>query len=138
MLKRKITILLVGLMCISFVSGFPAVICHGPDGHVAIEPPAHNHCECSETGQDEKQTTYTGTTIDFSADHEHCKDTVVTPNVLLPIQKNFKPSTSKIFIAKLTPKPILAYTPSLLSCFAAQSSELPSFHTPLRSIILLA
>lgn len=138
MLKRKVTILLAGLMCISFVNGFPAVICHGPDGHVAIEPPAHNHCECSETAQDEKQTTYTGATIDFSANHEHCKDTVVIPNVLLTIRKNVKPSTSKIFIAKLTPKAILAYTHSFLSRFATQSGELSSFHTPLRSIILLA
>ena len=138
MLKRKVTILLMGLICIGCVSGSFTVICHGPDGHVAIEPVVHNHCECPETGQNEKQNKYAETTIDFSADHEHCKDTVVTPNILLPIRKNVKPSTLKIFIAKLIPKPILAYTPSFLSRFATQSGELSSFHMPLRSIILLA
>lgn len=134
MLKRKVTILLAGLICVSFISGAFTVICHGPDGHVAIEHPVHSHCECPETGQNEKNTAIIG----FSSDHEHCKDTVVTPNVLLPGRKNVKPSTLKLFIAKLTPKPILAYNPSFLSCFSTQSSELPSFHTPLRSIILLA
>ena len=98
MLKRKVTILLVGFMCVSFINGLCTVICCGPDGHVAIEPVVHNHCECPETGQNEKQNKYAGATIDFSADHEHCKDTVVTPNVLLPIRKNVKPSTLKIFI----------------------------------------
>ena len=136
MLKRKMTILLVGPMCISFVSGFSTVICHGADGHVALKLPVHNHCECPETGHNGGQNN-AGATIGFSADHEHCKDTVVAPNVL-PIRKNVKPSTLKIFIAKLTPKPILAYTPSFLSRFATQSGELSSFHTPLRSIILLA
>jgi hypothetical protein len=133
---RKVTILLVGLMCFSSVSGFSSVICHGPDGHVAIEPLVHSHCECPETGQ--KQNKYAGTTIDFSADHEHCKDTVVAPNVLLPILKNVKPSTFKIFIAKLSPKPISVHTFSFLIRFTTQSVELFSFHTPLRSIILLA
>lgn len=138
MLKRKVTILLVGLICVSFISGFSSVICHGPDGHVAMEPSVHSHCECSETGQNEKQNQYDGTTISFSVNHEHCKDTVVAPNVLLPIRKNVKPSTLKIFIAKLTPKPISVYAPSFLDRFAAHRSELSSFHTPLRSIILLA
>ena len=138
MLKQKMTILLIGLTCISPVSGFFMVICHGSDGHVAVEPLFHNHCECPETDQNGKQDKYAGTTISLSVDHEHCKDTIVTPNVLLPKRKNVKPSTLKISIAKFTPKPILTYTSSFFRCFTTQSNELSSFYTPLRTVIFLA
>jgi hypothetical protein len=138
MLKQKITILLVTLICISFLGGLFTVICHGSDGHVAIETSVHSHCECPETDQNNERNKYGETTRVFSVDHEHCKHTTLAPNVLIPIRKNIKPAISKIFIAELTLKPVLAQTPSFFGCFAAYSSELSSFYTPLRSIILLA
>ena len=138
MLNRKVTILFVGLMSFSFVSGFSTVICHGSDGRVAVKAVIHNHCECSETDQNGKQENFAGTIIGFSNDHEHCKDTIATPNVLFPIRKNVKPSTHKFFTTNLTPNRISAYIPSFFICFPTQSSELSSFHRPLRAVILLA
>ena len=138
MLKLKVTILFVGLTCFSFISGFSTVICHGADGHIALELPVHNHCKCPETDQNDKQNKFAGTTIRSSTEHEHCKDTIVTPNILLPMRKNVKSSTHKFFAANLSLKPIPTHTRLLLRHLAVWGSELSSFHTPLRSIILLA
>ena len=37
MRKQIVTILLIGLLCFSHICGFSAVICHGSDGHDALE-----------------------------------------------------------------------------------------------------
>jgi hypothetical protein len=138
MLKRKAKIWLVGLMCVSFVSGFSTVICHGSNGHIAVEPIIHDHCECSETDQNSKESKFAGTTVESSIAHEHCRDLIAAPNVLLPKRKNVKPATHKIFTAKLHLKSNLVYTPSFFNSFATQSDQVILFYTPLRTVILLA
>jgi len=69
MQKQKVTILLIGLMCFSSVCGFSTVICRGSDGHIAVEPVVHNHCECPETTLADHQDKVAGAAIVSSADH---------------------------------------------------------------------
>jgi hypothetical protein len=49
---QKVKILLIGLMCFSYISGFSAVICHGSDGHVALELIGSMCCDNLAAGDD--------------------------------------------------------------------------------------
>ena len=138
MLKQKITIWLIGLMCSSIVNGYSTVLCHGPDGHIAIKSAVHNHCRCPDPDHNNKQNKVPERPFALSVGHGHCKDTMATQNALLPERNNIKQTIYKIFTAKLHLKTFLNRAPSFFNGFTAQGSELSSFHTPLRSIILLA
>ena len=138
MLKRKVTIMLIGLMCFSSVSGFFTVICRGMDGHIAIEPLVHNHCRCSHNGETEKNNDSEDSNIKFSATHTHCTDAVATSNYILPARKTSKHSLYKVFTVKLFLKSNSNAGESIICNLAAQSGQLHSFFTPLETIILLA
>lgn len=137
MLNQKVTILLTGLMCFSSVSGFFTVMCHGSDGHIALEPFVHNHCECSEHSERSHQDTFAGTVIGSSATHDHCTDTIAASNMLIPVRKNVRLSLNDVFTANFFLKPKSIQTTSFLRCSGARSHELYSFFVPLRTIILL-
>ena len=138
--KQKITLLLIGLMCFSSISGFFTVICHGSDGHVAVEPVVHNHCECSESGENGHRDRPAGTAIESSGDHdhEHCTDTIAASNYIVSARKNLKLSAQKVFMAILSPKSVSTHTLSVFGHPVVQSHESFSFFAPLRTIILLA
>ena len=101
MLKQKVTILFIGLMCFNLVSGFLTVMCHGSDGHVAMEPVGHNHCERQESCETGNQNDFTVSVIAAANNHDHCKDTIAISNFIVPVRKNFKLSTHRIFTANL-------------------------------------
>lgn len=134
MFKTKMTIWIMGLILISPVGGFSKVICYGPDGHIAIEPVVHNHCECPET---DSQYRLAGSFADASSDHDHCTDKLAISGVILSIRKNIKRS-SKLVVAMLTSKTPLLDCHSILSCFSVLRCEFSSFHEPLRTVILLS
>ena len=137
MLKQKIIISLVALMCLSQASGFLTVICHGLDGHTAVELVAHDHCSCPEENQADHQDSFVAQTIHSSTDHEHCRDTVATSGIVTPVRKNVKLSTQKILVSHVSPKLYTAdayYDIGL----AAHTNKSFSFYEPLRTIILLA
>ena len=136
--KQKMIILLIGLTCFSSVSSFFTVICHDSDGHIAVEPVAHNHCECPESGKVSNQDRNAGLAIDSCNCHGHCTDTTATPNYIVSARKNVKPSTHKVFTANLTLKSISAHTAFFFKHMAVQSYELSSFYAPLRTVILLS
>ena len=136
--KRKVTTLLIGLMCFSSVSGFFTVICHGSDGHIAVEPVVHNHCQCSETGETGDEDKYGRNAISASNGHGHCRDSIAFSDVIIPARKNVGLSTHKVFTNNLVLKPISTSTPSVISRFTAQNEGLSSFYAPLRTVILLA
>ena len=137
MLKRKVTILLIGLMCFSSVSGFFAVICHGPDGHIAVEPVVHNLCQCSETGETGDEDKYGRIAIVASDGHGHCRDSIASSDVIIPTRKNVRLLTHKVFTNNLVLKSISTSTPFVISRFTARSEGLSSFYAPLRTVVLL-
>lgn len=137
MLKQKVTILLI-VLCISSVSGFFTVICHGSDGHISVEPVVHNHCECPETSETEKNSDFTGPVIGLATDDGHCKDLPATSNLIFAIQKKVKSSAYKAFTTKYFLQSISTQTTSSLGHSPARSDESASFFAPLRTVILLA
>ena len=138
MLKQKVTILLIGFMCFSSVSGFFTVICHGSDGHIAVEPVDHNHCQCPETAQTGHRDKFSWAAIGSSADHDHCVDSIATSNIIIPARKNVRLSTHKVSTANLALKSNSTSSTSFFGHWAARGYDFSSFFTPLRSVILLA
>jgi hypothetical protein len=137
MLKLNITILLAVIMCLSPISGLFAVICHGSDGHIAVEPVFHSHCDCPQMPEASYNHAHTGATIGSSADHDHCRDFTTFSSVILP-GKTVKPSPVKVLTASYLQNTFLFQGRSFLSCLTAQSGELCPFFTPLRTVILLS
>ena len=125
-------------MCFSSVSGFFAVICHGSDGHIAVEPVPHNHCRCPEPDERGNQDELGRSVVALSTDHKHCRDVPADSDVIFSVRKNEKTSTYKAIAAKLFVKSILGRTTSFTKCPCARCSEESSFFGPLRTIVLLA
>lgn len=137
MLRRKVSILLIGLLCFSSAGAF-RVICHRSDGHIAIESADHNHCECPETAGIDHQDTLAGTAIDAPFKHVHCRDIKATLDVILPSQKNVTLSQSTIFALNASLNPVLNRTTCPFTHPAtAWLYKLSVFYEPLRTIVLL-
>ena len=134
MIKKTIPILLIGMICVGSISGLFTVTCYGADGHVAVEPVTHNHCDCPETDG----TSNDKSGIGLSDDHEHCTDSITTSNILSPNRKNSTSFPDKISALSCVLKSIAPFTPSVLGFYAIHRFDFSSFHTPLQTIILLA
>lgn len=135
--KQKFTILLIALMCFGPISGLSIVVCYGANGHIAVEPTIHGHCESSELDESGCRKDSSQFGISLSSDHGHCRDILVTSNVVIPARKNIKLSTHKVFTTNLSLKSTSIHTSSVFS-LATQSYDLSSFFAPLRTVILLA
>lgn len=138
MVKQKVTILLIGLMCFSSVSSLFIVICRGSGDHIAVEPIVHNHCECPESGENGNQNNFTWSAIGRSTEHEHCKDSTATSNVVILVRKNINPQLAKVSVQGLYQKSISNHTISSFRHPLLRNAELSSFFAPLRTVILLA
>ncbi len=138
MIKDKVIILLITLTCVSPMSGLFTVICYGSDGHIAVEPIGHNHCECPESAGGSGQKASSEAGIGFSCNHSHCKDTPANSSVVLSVRKNIKPKLAKLFVQGLYQKSISNHMTSSFRHSLLWNTELSSFFTPLRTIILLA
>ena len=138
MLKQKVTILLIGLMCMNAISGLFTVRCQGFDGHIAVEPVWHDHCDRHQSSQTGNQNDLTGSVIALANDHDHCKDTVAISSFFVPLQKNIKLSTHKVLTAKLCSKLVSIPAACFFGHLTAQGHELSSFYAPLRTVIFLA
>lgn len=119
MIKQKLIILLIGIICFGSIGGFFWVTCHGSDGHITAEPVFHNHCECPETAM---------------CEHNYCKDTVSLSNFIIPTQKNVKSSTDKIFTTNLLSE--LFLTHNALKRITASINK-SSFFEALQTVILI-
>jgi hypothetical protein len=133
MLQRKAIICLLGLMCFSPVSGFLMVICHGSDGHMAVELAVHDHCECPEAGSSGE---FAFVAVGSQTDHEHCEDTIATSSVVVGVRKNIKQSIHKILTANLSPESDTSDS-SFNHSLARRGCGLSSFYRPLRTVIIL-
>jgi len=138
MIKQKVTILLMGLMLYSPVSGLFTVICHGSDGHVAIEPAVHSHCECQETDIAVNKDSTSGVTFGLAINHDHCRDYKTFSNNIAHTGKNFRLLTQKVLAANLVTQSLSANTNSIFRFVNVQGNEFFSFYSPLKTIILLA
>jgi len=138
MLKQKATMLLIGLMCFSSVSGFFKVTCHGSDGHIAEEPLFHNHCECPEPDPDDNLNNSSEFYADLSFEHNHCKDTITASDFYVIAQKNNFTSLLKIVATNSFFKSISFDISSHLRDSDTEHDRLSPFFTPLRTVILLA
>ncbi len=132
------TLLLIGLMCFSFINGFFTVICHGSDGHVAVEPVIHNHCECSESDESGHQDIFAWLASESCSDHGHCTDTIVSSDYTVSARKNIKPQLAKVFVQILCQKSTSNQITSSFRHLLSWDAEFSSFFRPLRSIIILA
>ena len=132
------TILLTGLMCFSSINGFFTVICHGSDGHIAVEPVIHNHCECPETSESGHQDMFAGIAVKSCRDHGHCADTIVTSDYIVPARKNIKSQLAEVFVQSPHQKSISNQMTSSFGHSFSWDTELSSFFRPLQSIIILA
>ena len=138
MIKDKVITLLIALMCVSPISGSFTVICYGSDGHIAIETILHGHCDCPESDENGRQRDSNGSLILFSSDHSHCKDILAASSVVISVRKNIKPQLAKLFVQGLYQKSISNHMTSSFRHPLLWNTELSSFFTPLRTIILLA
>lgn len=138
MMKHKIIILLSVSMCFSPVNGLFMVICHGANGHIAVEPVFHNHCDCHEPEGGSNQKDSSESSIDFSSEHSHCKDTLAISGLVISDRKNIKPQPAKLSAQSLYQKSVYDQTISSFRNHLLWNTEFSSFFTPLESIILLA
>ncbi|MHC5082554.1 MAG: hypothetical protein ACYTET_01250 [Planctomycetota bacterium] len=138
MRSRTTTFLLLGLMCFSSVSGFLTVICHGSDGHVAVEPVAHDHCQCPETDtHDDRQAPVEGAI--YSADClEDCQDILAADSFVVSKRKNVRSASEKSIVATFSQPLDVTQATTFSGYLASQSHDLYSFHVPIRTIVLLA
>ncbi len=137
MLNQKITILLLWLMYFSSVNGFSTVICRGADGHIAVEPAAHNHCECPRDGKADEQNVF-GAVVEACVGHNSCTDTLPNSNYVVPVRQTIKVPTHKVLTAIPFLKSISIHTTSFFGYLVAQRNELSSFFMPLQTVIILA
>jgi hypothetical protein len=135
MVKKTAILLLVGLIAISSISGSFTVICHGADGHIAVEPLVHNHCQCPETGEPAAMALIVSNCPD---DHDHCQDFILASHLITPTNKTHKQSIDQTFISGLMRQVDSLMHNSFLGKFTSQDDNLPAFHTPLLTVILLA
>jgi len=138
MLKQKVTIMLMGLICFSSISGFSTVICHGSDGHIAVELLLHDHCECPETNESDSHYKSTAAKVVSSVEHDHCQDYLASSDVIVQVRKNVEFSAHKVITANFILKHTSNHTPSIFSRYSMWSNDLSSFYLPLRTIVLLA
>ena len=138
MVKKKINLIVAGFMCMSPLSGLFTVICHGADGHVAVEVAVHNHCACPEPSGVENHDKSTKGIIDSSSDHGHCNDTAAISNFIAPVRKTINFSGQPFFLAPPVLKTMSLSSPFFVSQSGVRSSECLAFHAPLLTIILLS
>lgn len=138
MIKQKIIILLSVSICFSPVNGFFTVICHGANGHIAVKPIWHNHCQCPESHGIGNQKDLHESGIHLSNAHSHCKDTLTTSGLAISVRKNIKPQLTKLFVQSLYQKSIPDHITSSFRLPLLGNTEFSSFFTPLRTVILLA
>ena len=131
MMRQKLTIVLLGLMWILSTRGFSTVTCYGADGHIAVEAIGHNHCQCPESGE----TGNDSVSIRASFDHDHCTDTMVPSNVFAP---NSKSTFQKVTVLTFVLHSLSSCSSPDLRCSTLHSFGFSPFHTPLRTIVLLA
>ena len=134
---KKMIILLLALMYFIVGSGFFMVVCHGYDGHIAIEQVVHNHGWHSEDGGISEQSLVGKAVIGYS-DHTHCKDSLITSTAVISIQKNVRYSIYKVITASFVLKMFSSQSSYLFSELVRQNCELSSYHRPLRTVIILA
>ena len=137
MLNQKMTILLLGLMCFSSVSGFSTVICRGADGRIAVAPAVHNHCECPGDGKADEQDVF-GAVVEACVSHDSCTDALPNSNCVVPVRKTVKVPTYKVLTAIPFLKSISIHTTSFFGFLVAQRNELSLFFVPLRTVIIIA
>ena len=138
MIRHTLINILIGLMCFSLIIGSFTVICHGSDGHQAIEPVLHHHCECPESDEGGQHRDSNGSVSFVSTDHNHCKDVPASSIFSISLRKDNKSRIEIIPAKSLYQNEESDY---MLSCFKSTLSrnvDLCSFFTPLQSVILLA
>jgi len=137
MFRQKIIILLIGLMCFGSVGGVLAVVCHGSDGHVAVEVAVHNHCECDGDGQDDEGARLSIRAVDEDCcGHDHCEDSLVSSKYVA-LRKNVK-AAHRVFVSNLFLKSISEHTTALSGRRAERRSGHSSFFGHLETVIFLA
>lgn len=135
MVKKTLILLLIGLMAISSITCSFTVICHGADGHVAVEPLVHNHCKCPETNSQANPISMDSDCLDG---HGHCTDYLLASHLITPSNKTYKQSNDQTFTSGLMQQIDYLMSKSFLDKFASQDDNLPAFHTLLRTVIILA
>jgi len=138
MMKHKIIILLSVSMCFSPVNGLFMVICLGANGHIAVEPVWHNHCQCPESDAIGHQENSHESGNHLSNAHSHCKDTLAISGLAISDRKNIKPQPAKLSAQSLYQKSVYDHTISSFRNPLLWNTEFSSFFTPLESVILLA
>ena len=138
MIKDKVITLLIALMCVSPISGSFTVICYASEGHIAVEPILHDHCDCPESDENGSGRDSNGSLIFISNDHSHCNDTSATSNLAISVRRNIKPQLAKVYIQGLYHKSISTHVTSFFKHPLLCNTELSSFFSPLQTIILLA
>ena len=138
MKKQKIKILLAGLICFSHVIGFSVVICHGSNGHVALEFIGDMCCDHLEAHSDSPSTSLKEA---FSSSEHGCGPCVDTPITAEAIEVVKRTNPIKSTIASLPA--ILTSTIRGYNFFGYQlASKLFASVNPcltsLRTVILLA
>ena len=135
MKKFRTTILLAALVCIALPNSGALVLCHGDDGHAAVESVLHDHCPSDgEHGENEAAHGH-GTSL--AQTHTHCSDTMLTTNIAVSEQKTVsksKQAAANNICQNLGGSSANAAS-KIRSCWNIEST---SFFTPLRTIVLLS
>jgi len=138
MTKDRLITLLIALLCIGPISSSFTVICYVSYGHIAVESILHDHCDCpeSEGGSQQKDSSEAG--VGLSSNHSHCTDILATSSLVVSVRKNLKPQLVKVFVQGFCQKFISNLMTSSFRYPFSWDTELSSFFTPLRTVILLA
>ncbi|WP_169853165.1 hypothetical protein [Anaerohalosphaera lusitana] len=127
-------LLIVLIFCSPF-AGF-AVLCHGSDGHVAIEAPGHDHCHCAESDSagGDHAAEHNGSTI--ASSHDHCNDSLLTADAIahrLKLSKTFSQTAESAPLRSY----LNAYSQACAVTVPKPRSGLFRYHEPLQSVIII-
>jgi hypothetical protein len=137
MQTKTMTILLIGIMCISPVSGWLMVICHGDDGRIAVEPVIHSHCDASVSCSTDIKDDVNRPVLAMQTDHRHCSDTLAMSSYVFSARKNIKLPADDVFTVYLFHKSMSISSASRFGYVTVWPNELSSFFAPLQTVILL-
>ncbi len=133
-MRKQLIILLAAVIYSGPLGCFPAVICYGYDGHILLENPGHDHCDCSQKCA--CQSIHCDE-LCLKQNHRHCLDSLVNLTALkVTIQAN---RYNDVINVNFFCPEACSIDFTLSGSFAFQhTSIIESYFSPLHTIILQA
>jgi hypothetical protein len=134
MMRNQFIIWLTIVIYAGPVGCFPSVICYGDDGHILLENPYHNHCQCPQGCTCE---TIHSECLCIKHNHHHCSDLPLNLT-MITVTPQTNNETDDANLDNIHGVDISADQASIGELLPLHNSEIDSYFSPLHTIILQA